>query len=159
MLGFASCSKKQEGTVVVRDFQGEMWGRFDYIEAVYKVVKAPITADLVMEIEVSDVYPNIYPYHEDDKGLFTIALSVNAPDGSGRKREFNFRLKDKEGNFKSEKTDGYYRFELPLINDMSFDEVGEYRFKIENKYSKDPMYGIKRLSINCLQIKTKKINK
>lgn len=155
-LGLCSCSKQQDGEVIVRDFDGEMWGRFDYIETTYNVVKAPITADLVMEIEVSDVYPNIYPYHEGNDGLFPIALSINAPDGSSRSREFNFKLKDKDGNFKSEKVNGYYRYELPLIGEMSFDDVGEYHFKIENKYSKDPMYGIKRLSVNCLQIKTKK---
>ena len=154
-LGLCSCSKKQDGQVVVREFEGEMWNRFDYIEVDYNVVKAPITADVVMEIEVSDVYPNIYPYHEENDGLFPIALSINAPDGSRRSREFNFRLKDKAGNFKSENVEGYYKFELPLIGEMSFDEIGDYHFKIENKYSKDPMCGIKRLSVNCLQIKTK----
>ena len=156
LLGLFSCMKKQDETVVVREFQGEVWRRFDYIEADYNVVQAPITADLVMNIEVSDVYPNIYPYHEDDKGAFSFVLSVDAPDGSSRTRQFSFKLKDNDGNFKSEKTEGYYLFELPLINEMSFSEVGEYHFTIENKYTKDPLYGIKRLSVNCLQIKTKK---
>ena len=147
VFGLSSCSEKQDNTVVFRDFSGEQWGRFDYLEADYNVVKAPMTADLVMELEVSDVYPNIYPYHGDNDGNFVITLSINAPDGSQRSREFSFRLKDKDGNFKSEKTEGYYHFELPLINGMSFNEKGEYHFKIENKYSKDPLYGIKSLRI------------
>lgn len=153
-LGLVSCSEKQDEIVLSREFQGETWGRFDFVEASFNVVKAPMTADLVMNIEVSDVYPNIYPYH-DDNGLFSIVMTVNSPDGGRRVREVNFHLKDREGNFKSEKTDGYYHFELPLINEMSFDENGEYRFKIENRYSKDPLYGIKSLNINCLQIKKK----
>lgn len=147
-----SCSNKQDGLVLLKDFQGEMWGRFDYLEASYNVVKAPMTADLVMDIEVSEVYPNDYPYHGKEDEMFTFELSVNAPDGSRRTREFKFRLKDSEGNFKSEKNGGYYHFELPLIDEMSFNTVGEYHFKVENKYSKDPLCGIKRLSINCLKI-------
>lgn len=151
-LSFSSCSEKQDTKVLSRDFQDEIWGRFDYLEAAYNVVKAPMTADVVMDIEVSDVYPNIYPYHGAENEMFVIVLSINAPDGSSRAREYKFRLRDGEGNFKSEKVDGYYHFELPLINEMSFNEKGEYHFKVENKYAKDPLYGIKSLNINCLQI-------
>ena len=155
-LSLVSCAEKQDSNVLSRDFQGETWGRFDYLEASYNVVKAPMTADLVMDIDVSDVYPNIYPYHGSENEMFVIVLSIEAPDGSTRAREYKFRLKDREGNFKSEKVDGYYHFELPLINEMSFSEKGEYHFKVENKYSKDPLYGIKSLNINCLQINNQK---
>ena len=153
VLGSVSCSKKQSGDVLSREFEGEIWHRFDYLTATYDVVKAPMTADLVLEIEVSDVYPNIYPYHDDDDGVFTIAMTISYPDGGRRAREYMFRLKDSDGNFKSENVDGYYKYTLPLINEMSFGESGEYVFTVENKYSKDPMYGIKCLKINCLQIK------
>ena len=153
-LSFSSCGEKQDCKVLARDFEGEIWNRFDYIEADYNVVKAPMTGDLVMNVCVSDVYPNIYPYHEDD-GLFSIVLSLSGPDGSRRVKDYKFNLKDKDGNFKSEKTDGYYNFELPLINEMYFGEKGSYHFMIESKYPKEPLYGIKSLSINCLQNKTK----
>lgn len=152
VLCMLSCSVKQDSDVLSKEFGGEVWGRFDYLTASYYVVSAPMTADLVMEIAVSDVYPNVYQYHNDD-GALTIVLTVNAPDGSRRAREFVFRLKDKDGNFKSEKVDGYYKYELPLINEMSFNEIGEYEFKVENKYSKDPLCGIKYLNIKCVQIK------
>lgn len=151
-LCLLSCSVRQDGNVLSREFQGEVWSRFDYLTASYNVVSAPMTADLVMEIAVSEVYPNIYQYHNDNSA-FTIVMTVSAPDGSRRSREFSFRLKDSDGNFKSEKVDGYYHYELPLINEMTFNEMGEYEFKIENKYPKDPLYGIKYLNIKCVQIK------
>ena len=152
VLCLGSCRQKQDDTVLEVDFKGEMWGRFDYLNATYNVVKAPMTADLVLYVSVSDDYPNVYPYPDED-GLFVVTMSVSSPDGSRRSREYKFRLKDSEGNFKSEKLDGYYNFELPLISGMSFSEVGDYKFKLENKYTKDPLYGIKCLSVKCLQIK------
>lgn len=151
-LSFAACTKKQDPVVLSRDFQDEKWDRFDFLEATYNVVKAPMTADLVMDIEVSDVYPNIYPYHIGEDEFFVIVMSVKGPDGGNRSREYKFRLKDRDGNFKSEKVNGYYHFELPLISEMSFNEKGDYYFKVENKYSKDPLCGIKSLNINCLKI-------
>lgn len=153
VFGVVSCGKKQESNVISRNFEGDIWGRFDYLEADFNVVKAPMTADLVMDIDISEVFPNVYQYHDADDGLFAIALTINAPDGGRRSREYKFRLKDSDGNFKSEKIDGYYHYELPLINDMSFSEIGVYKFKVENKYPKEPLYGIKSLNINCLQIK------
>ncbi|MCR5036296.1 MAG: hypothetical protein K6A73_03125 [Bacteroidales bacterium] len=153
VLGFVSCSKTQSGEVLSREFEGERWPRFDYLTASYKVVKAPMTADLVLDVTISDVFPNDYPYHVDDDGTLSIAMTITSPDGSRRSREYYFRLKDKEGNFKSEKVDGYYHYSLPLINEMSFNKNGVYTFKVENKYSKDPLCGIKKLDINCLQIK------
>lgn len=154
-LGIVSCTKEQNANVLSCEFDGEMWHRFDYLTASYNVVKAPMNADLVLEVEVSDVFPNVYPYHEDDNGVLTINMMISYPDGGRRSRDYSFKLKDNDGNFKSEKVDGYYRYELPLINEMCFNESGNYEFKIENKYSKDPLYGIKSLKINCLQIKIK----
>ena len=152
-LWSVSCSEKQGSDVLSREFDGEIWHRFDYVMASYKVVKVPMTADLVLDVEVSDVYPNVYPYHDDDNGNLTIEMTITYPDGSRRSREYFYRLKDKDGNFKSEKIDGYYHYSLPLINEIGFNERGEYVFKIENKYSKDPLCGIKCLKINCLEIK------
>lgn len=152
-LGVVSCKEEQGADVLSREFDGEIWHRFDYLTASYKVVKAPMTADLVLEVEVSDVYPDNYPYHSDDDECLTIDMTISYPSGSRRSREYFYRLKDKDGNFKSEKVDGYYHYTLRLINEMSFDERGEYVFKIENKYSKEPLCGIKSLKINCLQIK------
>ena len=153
-LGFVSCFEKQDETVISREFQGEIWNRFDYLEALFSVVKAPITADLVMDLEVSDVFPNIYQYG-DEEGVFEILMSIDSPDGSSRTRNYKFRLKDKDGNFKSENKDGYYHFELPLISGISFNEKGEYAFMIESKYSKNPLYGVKSLRIKCINVKGK----
>ena len=152
-LGMFSCKGKQSADVLSREFDGEIWRHYDYITASYNVVRAPMTADLVLDVEVSDVFPDVYPYPEADKGILSFVMAINAPDGSRRTREYTYRLKDNDGNFKAEKVDGYYHYSLPLISEMSFRENGNYEFKIESTYPKEPLYGIKRLSISCLQIK------
>lgn len=152
MMIFVSCSEKQDDIIISRQFENEQWNRFDYLESDYNVVKAPMEGDVVMEVVLSEVYPNIYPYH-DNHGVFSINMTVSTPDGGRRSRDYNFNVKDKDGNWRSEKKDGYYHFELPLNNEMSFNEIGDYHFVIENKYPKDPLYGVKSVEIKCTQIK------
>ena len=153
VLGFVSCSEpqqqKQNDTVVSKVFENEEWDYYP-LEASYMVENAPLVADLVMEVDVTDVFPNVIP-HPDDTGELEIDLTVESPEGNRRTLNRKFPLKDREGNFKAEKVDGCYHYEFSLINDRKFDEKGEYRFKIENKYSKIPLCGIKKLEIKCLR--------
>ena len=77
VLCSVSCSEKQNADVLSREFDGEIWHRFDYLTASYNVEKAPMTADVVLEVEVSDVYPNVYPYHDEESECLTIAMTIN----------------------------------------------------------------------------------
>lgn len=74
MMIFVSCSEKQDDIIISRQFENEQWNRFDYLESDYNVVKAPMEGDVVMEVVLSEVYPNIYPYH-DNHGVFSINMT------------------------------------------------------------------------------------
>ena len=148
MILMMSCSKKQDDIIISTKFQGETWGRFDYLTAFYEVRKAPMTADVIPEVVVNDDYPSKYPNHQDD-GSFKINMTIKTPEGGSRSRDYSFNLKDKDGNWKSEKINGCYTFNLPLISKMTFGEKGDYQFKIENKYPKDPLCGIISLKIKA----------
>lgn len=148
MILMMSCSKKQDDIIISTKFQGETWGRFDYLTAFYEVRKAPMTADVILEVVVNDDYPSKYPNHQDD-GSFKINMTIKTPEGGSRSRDYSFNLKDKDGNWKSEKINGCYTFNLPLISKMTFGEKGDYQFKIENKYPKDPLCGIISLKIKA----------
>jgi len=150
-LGLSSCSEKQNDLVVSRDFPEEKWERFDEIKAVYKAVK-PSVVDVVMEVTVSEDFPSIYPYHKSDNDL-PFCMLVTGSDGSRRARDYKYSLKDNDGNWKSEKTDGYYHFQFLLISELNINEIGEYNFNIENKYPKDPLYGVKNVTIRCVPSK------
>lgn len=149
-IGLTSCTNNDHGVVVNKEFTNEEWVRFDYLQGEFIVKNAPEKYDVVMEVVVTDVFPNIYKSYQD-KGVLSVNMTISNPDGSGkRSRDYNFKLKDKDGNWKSEKINGYYTFKLPIISEMTFTEEGAYRFKIENKYTKDPLYGIKSLTIKCI---------
>lgn len=155
VIGFCSCSGRQNEEIVFsKSFQDEQWGRFDDITVSYNVVKAPVVVDLIMEITVSEDFPSIYPYYRTESA-FAFCMVYEGPDGSRRAREYNYSLKDRDGNWKSEKTDGFYNFQFPLISEMNINEIGECKFNIENKYPRDPLCGIKSMTLKCVSSKAK----
>ena len=148
-----SCTSKQDNIVIHRDFVNEEWPRFEYLEGSVNIDRAPVKYDVIMEVIVSEVYPNVYENHREDNSLL-FNMTIKSPNSSGaRSRDYKFSLKDKDGNWKADKKDGYYTFKLPIINEMTFGEEGTYIFKIENKYPKDPLYGIKSVKLECVSSK------
>lgn len=153
-LGVVSCSDKQDTLVMSKDFAEEKWGRFDFLKVDYNLLKAPTTVDVIMELTVSEDFPNVYPFYKNDKEML-FCMSVEFPDGSHRVRDYKYPLKDRDGNWKSEKIDGYYHFKFMLISELNISESGICKFTIENKYSKDPLCGIKNMTIRCVPSKNK----
>ena len=150
LISLASCSNRNNDIVIHKDFENEEWSRFDYLSGTFDVKKAPAKYDVIMEVTVTDVFPNVYESHHDGSAL-SFNLTIHNPEGNGsRSRDYNFKLKDNDGNWKSERVNGYYHFKLPIIGEMTFTEEGSYTFKLENKYHKDPLYGIKDITIRCI---------
>lgn len=149
IMGFVSCSDRQDTLVMSKDFAEEKWGRFDLLKVDYNLLKAPTTVDVIMELTVSEDFPNVYPFYKNDRDLI-LCMLVEFPDGSHRVRDYKYPLKDRDGNWKSEKIDGYYHFKFMLISELNISESGICKFTIENKYSKDPLYGIKNMTIRCV---------
>ena len=150
-LIFSSCSKKQDNIVIYKEFQNQEWGRFEYLEGNFEVVNTPKKYDVVMEAVVNESYPSAYEIHQDDCPLL-INLTIKNPDNNGaRSKDYRFMLKDEDGNWKADKReDGCYVFKLPIISEMTFGEDGTYNFKMENKYPKDPLYGVKSITLRCI---------
>ena len=149
---FVSCSKHQDFVVINKSFDNEEWERFEYLNGKIEIADAASKYDIVMEVVVSDTYPSYYENHQKD-GDLPFNMTIINPDNSGsRSRDYNFKLKDKEGNWKSDKRNGYYTFRLPVISEMTFSDDGVYEVKIENKYHRDPLAGIKSLKIECVSL-------
>ena len=150
---FVSCTKVQRDNIIItKEFQDEEWSRFEFIEGHIEVKKVPAKFDVIMEVVVSDQYPSTYEMHQKD-GAFLFNLTVSNSDGIYRSRDYRYKLKNNEGYWNSEKKNGYYTFFLPVINEMSIEEKDIYKFTIENKYSKDPLQGIKSISLKYINSK------
>lgn len=150
LLVFCSCSGKQDNIVIYKEFQDNEWSRFDYLNGEFEI-SSPGKYDIVMEIAVNDNFPNIYEIHHEEC-TFSFNMTIKNPNDSGsRSKDYRYKLKDNDGNWKSDKENGYYVFKLPVISEMTLGEKGTYSFKIENKYTKDPMYGIKSLTLKCIK--------
>ena len=148
----SSCSSKQDNIVIYKEFPNQEWERFEYLQGNFNVNKAS-KYDIIVEVSVDDNYPNIYDTHQSDCPLL-FNLTINNPNGNGKRpKDYKFTLKDKDGNWKADKKDGCYVFKLPIIGEMSFNEKGTYDFKLENKYPKDPLQGIKSLTLKCISSK------
>ena len=152
-LFLSSCTSKQDNIVIYREFGNQEWERFEYLTGNLDVRKTSQKYDVVMEVTVNDNYPNVYENHQSDAPLL-FNLTIKNPDSNGgRSKDFRFTLKDKDGNWKADKKNGYYIFRLPVMSEMSFSENGIYSFKVENKYTKDPLQGIKSIKIECVTSK------
>ncbi len=150
MLLFSSCKREQDTVVAARVFPDYEWSRFDFIYGEFDVKNVATDYEVIMEVKVTDDYPSLYDSHQEDSRLL-FNLTINNPEGGNfRSRNFQFNLKDKDGNWKAENKDGYYIFKLPLYEEMTFSDAGMHTFKIENKYTKDPLYGIAELTVKCV---------
>ena len=152
-LLFSSCSSKHDEVVIFREFKNQEWERFEYLNGTFNQGKTSQQYDIIMEVAVNDNYPNIYENHQNDCP-FLFNLTIKNPNDSGsRSKNYKFVFKDKDGNWKADKKNGYYVFRLPIISGISFSEKGAYEFKLENKYPKDPLQGIKSVKIECVTTK------
>lgn len=152
-LVFVSCTKKQDNVIISKNFVNEEWSRFEYLNGNINISKVPAKCDIIMEVVVSEVFPNVYENHKDDCSL-SFNMTIKYPNNSGaRSNNYSYSLKDRDGNWKADKKEGYYTFKLPIISEISLGEEGVYDIKLENKYPKDPLYGIKSLTLKYVTSK------
>ena len=149
-LFITSCSKQQDSTVIFKEFENQEWERFEYLNGEFNIDKPSQKYDIVMEVLVSDIYPSAYEAHQNDCPLLFNLTIYNPNDNGKRSRNYKFMLKDLDGNWKADYQDGFYNFRLPIMEEINLDEKGTYKFKIENKYPKDPLQGIKSITLKCI---------
>ena len=139
VLGMASCRSDQNGNALLsRTFTSTGWERFDFITQQVDL-KRPTTYDLSMEAVFAPTYP--YDY-------LTVVFTVfDANDEPLRSKNYQFRLKDADGQWKSELKEGAYTFNLPINSELSLTDPGTYTFQLENRMPITPLEGVKKITI------------
>lgn len=140
LIGLGACNSgvKESDTLLSRDFLPAGWERFDFITDTLNV-KKPVTYDLSMTVTFTPEYPFDY--------FSTVFTVFDMEEQPLRTKSYNFKLKDREGIWKSDLVDGCYTFTLPINNEMAFNEPGMFVLQLENRMPITPLVGIRHISI------------
>jgi gliding motility-associated lipoprotein GldH len=139
VLGLASCHSNTDGNALLsRTFTASGWERFDFITKQVEL-KRPTTYNLNMEV----TFAPSYAYDH-----LTVVFTVFDANGNPlRAKNYHFRLKDADGQWKSDLKEGGYTFNLPINSELSLSEAGTYMFQLENRMPITPLEGIKKIAI------------
>lgn len=139
MIGVWSCGTNDRNKVLLhRNFPTMNWERFDFVKDNIEIQKATVY-DLVLTATFDPEYA-----YNDFSVVFTVFDAYGNPF---RTKAYQFRLKDKDGTWKSTLVDGCYHFSFPINNELSINEPGTYCFQLESRMPITPLYGIKEVSI------------
>lgn len=81
-------------------------------------------------------HPN-YPYDHLD-----VNITFYTPSGATMSRDYHFKLKDKDGNWKSDGMGDLWDINLSIRKEMKFSKSGRCKVRIENKMTKIKTPGI-----------------
>lgn len=136
LLGCGPQEKNRE--LIQRSFYNTVWERFDNVDANVEITK-PTTFNLSLQISFTDDYP--YDYVD-------LVFVVFTPEGDRyRAKEYIPELKDADGQWSAERVDGCYTFDFPINKDLQINDLGTYRFHIEQKMPITPLVGVKELKL------------
>jgi gliding motility-associated lipoprotein GldH len=137
MFIFTNC-KKEYPVEVYHTFQGNKWSRFEKIALEIPVEKTNTYYDLYLYMQYDSTYPfdNLY-----------INVVMDLPSGETRIREYDFEMKEPNGSFKSEFTDGKGEIIFSLRKEIKFNETGTCLIEIEDLIPRIEITGIYRLGI------------
>jgi gliding motility-associated lipoprotein GldH len=114
------------------------WERFDFVKSDIEINKAT-TYDLALSVSFDSTYT--YDY------LSVVFTVFDSYDNPLRTKAYQFRLKEKDGSWKSTPVDDSYHFSFPINSELTINEPGVYRFQLESRMPITPLYGIKEISI------------
>jgi gliding motility-associated lipoprotein GldH len=135
-LTFTSC---QEAAVYreYRKIDNMTWNRFDIIE-----FEVPVEEGDKLDFYLALRHHTAFPY---DK-LF-VNITFYTPGGEFRSANYDFDLKDEEGNWLADGMGELWDIELPVRSEMQFSETGICKVRLENQYPKVNTPGILELGL------------
>ena len=108
------------------------WNRFDFQEFEVRVEQGDI-----LDFYLALRHHTDFPY----KKLW-VNVTFYPPDGSMRSRDYDFMLKDAEGNWIADGMGELWDIELLIRKEMLFTKTGICKVRIENKHSKYEIPGV-----------------
>lgn len=139
LIGLIACHSNRNGNALIsRNFPTLSWERFDFLEETLDLKKS-VSYDLVLSATFTPEYPFDY---------FEMAFTVfDDHDHPLRAKNYQFKLKDRDGVWKSELVEGEYRFTFPVNSNLTLNEPGKYKLQIENRMPITPLQGVKEIKL------------
>jgi len=142
----AACNNKQ-AIEVDHVFPENAWNRFDLIDLEAFIDNIDASYDLYLHIKHDSTYPF-------DSLYINIAMYLSS--GEIRVNEYTFDIKDENGDFLSQLTDGKGDLSFLLREDFYFSEAGIFRVEIECLIPRVEIKGIQNIGIILKETKVKK---
>ena len=120
-----------------RKFDNVSWNRLNILN-----FEVPVKADESLDFSLFLRHHTYFPY---DK-LF-VNITFYLPSGEVRSAEYDFKLKDKKGNWLADGMGELWDIELPIRQDLKFSKSGICKVRIENKYSKTETPGLVEIGL------------
>lgn len=125
-------------------FDNEVWERFDFLK---------------FGFDLDNVKPawNIYLVVRYDENIQVRYLPLNiemiTPSGESRVKDYNIFLRSTNDEYLGEKKDGFYEIKTLTHPEITFSEIGQCTFEIENLNPKFFTYGIREVGIIIEQVR------
>lgn len=133
---FMSCGRKPQ-FFAGKTFENSTWNRFDILEYDFDIENTSKNYDFILETTINEQFPI---------EMLPLNITIYYPSGGHRSRDYDFRLKDTEKNWKGTVEGDKIKFEIPINKGMSLSQKGTYQIRIENKHSKYNLIGIEDLN-------------
>lgn len=113
------------------------WNRFDF-----QTFEVPVEQNETLDFYLAIRHHTHFPY---DK--LWVNITIYTPDGTMRSRDYDFDLKDENGNWLAKGLGELWDIELLIRKEMLFNKNGVCKVRIENKHSKYEMPGIMEVGL------------
>ena len=123
------------------------WNRFNFL-----TFEVPVKNEDVLDFNLAIRHHTHYPYD-----ALWVNITFYSPDETSRSRDYELKLKDKEGNWKAEGMGDLWDIVFPIHKGMKFYRDGICIVRIENKMTKVETPGI--IEVGLIVKKTKKEDK
>ena len=124
-----------DNSVVFKQFnkmENVNWNRFDI-----QVFEVEVEKDELYDFYLAFRHHTYFPY---DK--LWVNITFYTPDGATRSRDYDFDLKDADGNWLADGMGELWDIEFPIRKEMMFNNDGICKVRVENIHSKYDMPGV-----------------
>ncbi len=131
------CKNNSNEIIKYNKFDDNSWNRLD-IQSFKFDVKDSIPVDFYFLLK----------HNSDLKySYINVVVTFYTPDGEMRSRQYHYRLKDTNLNWKGIKTGDIWTVELPIKKNMIFNKSGVCKIELENKITKMENTGVTQVGI------------